>query len=81
MKTKKENELSMRLKDVIKKDKEDSPRYVKDVIKSDFFYMINNFFDVEFGDISIDIDVDDNNKYSISISAIGDRAKVLHKIE
>ena len=77
----KTNNLSKRLKDVIKKDKEDSPRFVKDVIKSDFFYMINNFFEVEFKDIDIDIDVDQNNKYSITIQAIGDRAKVMNKID
>ena len=80
MKTK-TNNLSNRLKDVIKKDKEDSPRFVKDVIKSDFFYMINNFFEVEFQDINVEIDIDDSNKYLINISAIGDRAKLLNKID
>ncbi len=74
------NDVSTRLKNVLKRDKEDSPKYVKDVIKSDFFYLINNFFEVEFGDVDVSIDVDDNNKYSISISAIGDRAKsFLHR--
>lgn len=74
------NDVSTRLKNVLKRDKEDSPKYVKDVIKSDFFYLINNFFEVEFGDVDVAIDVDDNNKYSISISAIGDRAKsFLHR--
>lgn len=70
------SDVSTRLKNVLKRDKEDSPKYVKDVIKSDFFYLINNFFEVEFKDVDVAIDVDDNNKYSINISAIGDRAKV-----
>ncbi len=74
------NNLSDRLKSVLKRDKEDSPKYVKDVIKSDFFYLINNFFEVEFNDIDIAIDVDCNNKYSINISAMGDRPKIfLHR--
>lgn len=79
--TNKLNNLSNRLKDVIKKDKEDSPRFVKDVIKSDFFYLINNFFEVEFQDVDVKIDIDDNNKYSINVSAIGDRAKLINKLD
>ncbi len=75
----KNNNLSTRLKDVIKKDKD--PHYIKDVIKSDFFYMINNFFEVEFQDVDVDIDIDDNNKYNITISALGDRVKIMNKID
>lgn len=78
---KKDNILSSRLKDVIKRDKEDNPKFVKDVIKSDFFYLINNFFEVEFKDIEVSVDVDDNNKYLIAISASGDRAKLMSRID
>lgn len=74
------NLLSERLTDVIKRDKEKSPKYIKDVIKSDFFYLINNYFEVEFADIKIEINIDKNNKYSINISAQGDRVKLMHKI-
>ena len=31
-----------RLSSIIKKNKENSPEYMADVIKSDFFYLINN---------------------------------------
>lgn len=77
----KDNAITSRLKDVIKKDKEESPSFVKDVIKSDFFYLINNFFEVDFCNIDINIEVNEKNMYNISLQAVGDRAKLLRKID
>ena len=68
-------ELVNRLDNVIKKDKQINPQYMKDVIKSDIFYLLNNYFEVEYDDIDISIDLNENNKYSIKISSIGDRMK------
>lgn len=68
-------ELVSRLDNVIKKDKQLSPQYMKDVIKSDIYYLLNNYFEVQFADINININLTDNNKYSIVINAIGDRMK------
>jgi len=70
-------ELVSRLDNVIKKDKQINPQYMKDVIKSDIFYLLNNYFEVEHKDIDISIDLSDNNMYSISINAIGDRMKAM----
>ena len=49
-----------------------------EVLKSDLFYLLNNYFDVDFNDINISIDLNQNNMYSININAIGDRMKTLH---
>ena len=68
-------ELVSRLDNVIKNDKKINPQYMKDVIKSDIFYLLNNYFEVEFNDINITIDLNENNLYSININAIGDRMK------
>ena len=70
-------ELTTRLNNVIKKDKQINPQYMKDVIKSDVFYLLNNYFEAEFDDISISIDVTENNMYSININAVGDRLKAM----
>ena len=70
-------ELINRLDNVIKKDKQLNPQYMKDVIKSDIFYLLNNYFEVEYSDINISIDLTDNNMYSININAIGDRMKAM----
>lgn len=70
-------ELVSRLDNVIKKDKQINPQYMKDIIKSDMFYLLNNYFEVEFNDIEITIDLTENNMYCININAIGDRMKAL----
>lgn len=70
-------ELISRLDNVIKKDKQLNPQYMKDVIKSDIFYLLNNYFEVEYNDINISIDLTDNNMYTINVKAIGDRMKAM----
>ena len=53
-------DLKKRLDRVINKDKETNPKYLRQVIKSDFFYLISNYFEVDFEEIEVDITVDDN---------------------
>ena len=70
-------ELVNRLDNVIKKDKQNNPQYMKEVIKSDIFYILNNYFEVQFDDIDISVDLTDNNMYNLRINAMGDRMKVM----
>lgn len=70
-------ELISRLDNVIKKDKQINPQYMKDVIKSDLFYLLNNYFEVKYEDIDISINLTENNMYAIDISTIGDRMKAM----
>ena len=79
MKNNKKNGVE-RLNEVIKLDKQINPDYIKDVIKSDFFYLINNYFEVDFADIKVEIDVDEQNKYKINLSTTGDRLKFMRTI-
>lgn len=68
-------DLKKRLDTIIQKDKETNPKYLIDVIKSDFFYMISNYFEVNFEDIHLDIQPCANS-YKISINCLGDRMKL-----
>lgn len=70
-------DLSNRLQSVIKKDKEKDPKYLIDVIKSDVYYLINNYFEVDFGNIDIDIALEDDS-YKISIICNGERIKQMN---
>lgn len=72
-------DLKKRLNQVIQKDKINNPAYLINVIKSDFYYLISNYFEVDFNDIEIDIDVE-KNKYEISINCKGDRMKLMQAI-
>lgn len=69
--------LVNRLNNVINNDKKINPQYMKDVIKSDLFYLLNNYFDVKFDKIDLAINVSENNMYAIDIRAVGDRFKTL----
>lgn len=61
---------------MIEKDKQDSPKLLTDVIKSDFFYLINNYFEVSFDDIDVKITVNKND-YTIQVLTVGDRIKLM----
>ena len=69
-------DLKKRLNNVIQQDKEHNPKYLINVIKSDFFYLINNYFEVDFEDIEIAINLKDD-KYIISLNCKGDRIKIM----
>ncbi|MBR6778882.1 MAG: hypothetical protein IKM43_01845 [Clostridia bacterium] len=72
-------DLKKRLNSVIEQNKKVNPNYIKDVIKSDFYYLISNFFEVDFDDIMIEINPK-NNKYSIKIECNGDRMKLVRML-
>ncbi|MBQ9795560.1 MAG: cell division topological specificity factor MinE [Clostridia bacterium] len=69
-------DLKKRLNNVIQKDKENNPKYLINVIKSDFYYLINNYFEVDFEDLDIAINLKDD-KYIISLNCKGDRMKLM----
>ncbi len=69
-------DLKNRLNSIIEKDKKTNPQYLNNVIKSDFFYLISNYFEVNFEDISVDINVE-GSCYSIEIKTIGERMKTM----
>lgn len=68
--------ISTRLNKLSQKDKENNPKYLIDVLKSDIFYLINNYFEVAFEDVKIDIGLKEN-LYSIKIDCVGDRLKTM----
>ena len=72
-------DLKKRLNQVIQKDKVNNPKYLINVIKSDFYYLINNYFEVDFDDIEIDIGVE-KDKYEIAINCKGDRMKMMQTL-
>ena len=67
-------DLKKRLNTIIQKNKETNPKYIIEVIKSDLYYMLNNYFEVDFDDIKLDITLE-NDKYLIDIKCLGDRIK------
>ena len=73
------NDLNKRLDNIIQKDKENNPKYLINVIKSDFYYLINNYFEVDFNDIDVEISLVES-AYQIEITTKGDRIKLMKTI-
>ncbi len=69
-------DIQQRLDSIIQKDKTNNPKYIINILKSDFFYLINNYFEVDFDDIKVEINFE-SEKYNLTISAVGDRLKVM----
>ena len=72
-------DLKNRLNNIIEKDKKTNPQYLNGVIKSDFFYLISNYFEVDFDAIDVNIDTD-GKLYSINISCSGERMKIMKNL-
>ena len=69
-------DFKKRLNTIIQKNKETNPKYLIEVLKSDLYYLLNNYFEVDFDDIKLDITLE-NDKYLISANCLGDRIKLV----
>ena len=69
-------DLKKRLGSIVNKDKKTNHNYIIDVIKSDMYYLLNNYYEVDFDTISVNIELIEE-KYKISILALGERQKMM----
>ena len=67
-----------RLQNVIAKDKCNNINIMSEVIRSDIFYLLLNYFEINFEDVICDID-NDSNQYIVNINAKAIRTKFPHK--
>ena len=68
-------DLSQRLSRVVKKDKQQNLKYLSNLIKSDFYYLISNYFEVDFDNVIVDLNLK-ADKYVISANCSGERIKM-----
>ncbi len=69
-------DLNKRLETMINRNKANNFQIISSIIKSDFYYLISNYFEVDLNDIVVNIE-NQNNKYEIKIKCQGDRIKNL----
>lgn len=68
-------DLSQRLSRVVKKDKQQNLKNLSNLIKSDFYYLISNYFEVDFDNVIVSVDLK-ADKYMISVNCSGERIKI-----
>ena len=65
-----------RLKNVLISDKQFSPEKIKKVLKSDVFYLLTNYCDLEPENLTCEVFVQEDGSYKFNIQAISDRLKI-----
>ena len=68
-------DLRQRLARVVKKDKQQNMKYLNNLIKSDFYYLISNYFEVDFDNIVVDLTLR-GDKYAVKLECCGERIKI-----
>ncbi|MDR3263741.1 MAG: hypothetical protein LBT30_05465 [Clostridiales bacterium] len=69
------NKTAGRLKNVLMIDKIKSPSGLEDVLKSDVYGVLENYFDIIPPSIDVRLNIDENNLYDIRISLKAKNAK------
>lgn len=69
-----------RLKKVLISDKHFNPERIKEVIKSDIFYILKNYTDIDIEDVNFEINVNNMGGYEILLEANCSRLKFLGSI-
>ena len=64
-----------RLKNVLGSDKNQNPEKMKKIIKSEVFYILKDYFELDSDDLSVNIDME-NNKYSVKILFVSNTIKL-----
>lgn len=67
-----------RLKEMIVLDKQDSPQKMNRLIKSEMVFLLKNYFDVTAEDVSVDIDINEQGRYTIVVSALARNIRNVH---
>lgn len=68
--------LKKRLDTIIQKDKNKNQKYLVEILKSDIYYLLNNYFEADFDQINVNIEVEED-KYLIEINALAERIKTM----
>ena len=65
----------LRIKDILKRDKEDFSPSLLTLIKSEIYQLLSNYFEIELSDINISYFVTEDGKYEFKITMQSNRLK------
>ena len=65
--------LDRRVRQLLINDKKDNPNKIINLIKSEMFYILKNYMEINIDDIDLDIGIDNDGKYLISMSCEASR--------
>ena len=76
----KQLECEERLKTILISDKKQNPKKIVKIIKSEVFYILKNYFDLNIENFNVNIDVDDKKRYVVSINFESNNIKMANTL-
>ena len=70
-----------RLKKMLIADKKENPAKIERVLKSELFYLLRNFFELNSDDLNVDIIVNSFGKFEFIINGIATNIKRIHTFD
>ena len=67
-----------RLKDIIILDKQETPKKINRLLKSELLFLLKNYFEICAEDLSLDISITDSGKYYLKVEAESRNIKIAH---
>ena len=65
--------IDNRIKQMLVKDKKINPEKIVKLLKSEIFFSLRNYMEIKVDDINLDIGIDNDGKYIISLNATSNR--------
>ena len=69
-----------RLKSMMVMDRSENPQKINKVLKAEILYLLNNYFDINSENLELDLGLDNNGEYILSITAKSRFLKIAHVI-
>lgn len=70
------SQAETRLKKIISADKKENPIKIERLLKSEIYYILKNYFEINSEDMSLNIKINEGGKYQLQLNAISRSIKM-----
>ncbi len=60
--------LDSRIKQMLINDKKNNPNKIISLLRSEIFYVLQNYMDIKIDDVQLDIGIDNNGRYLLNLN-------------
>ena len=70
------SQAETRLKKIISSDKKENPIKIERLLKSEIYYILKNYFEINSEDMSLNLKINEDGKYQLQLNAISRSIKI-----
>mgnify|MGYP002711327105 FL=1 len=70
------SQAETRLKKIISADKKENPIKIERLLKSEIYYILKNYFEINSEDMSLNLKINEDGKYQLQLNAISRSIKI-----